>query len=123
RFRKIGDLLRRTPFRPAAAHPRRSAQPAAKPRIAVPRRATADRGRQARLLRRFRVQRTVRSGMNDETAHLAKTLVWTCGMILQSGSEDRQRIASAYQEAQETVAGIEKDNGDARPRIIACFKR
>ena len=61
--------------------------------------------------------------MNDETEHLAKTLVWTCGMILQSGPEDRQRIAAAYQEAQETVAGIEKDNGDARPRIIACFER
>ena len=61
--------------------------------------------------------------MKDETDHLSDALVWACGMVLQSGTEDRQGIASAYQEAQETVAGIEKDNGDARPRIIACFKR
>ena len=61
--------------------------------------------------------------MKDETAHLSETLVWTCGMVLQSGTEDRQRIALAYQEAQELVAGIEKDNGNARPRIVACFER
>ncbi len=44
-------------------------------------------------------------------------------MVLQSVPEDRQRIALAYQEAQELVASIPKDNGDARPRIVACFKR
>ncbi|WP_246749939.1 hypothetical protein [Mesorhizobium caraganae] len=44
-------------------------------------------------------------------------------MILQSGPEDRQRIALAYQEAQTLVASIPKDSGDARPRIAACIKR
>lgn len=58
--------------------------------------------------------------MSDETRDLTKTLVWACGMVLQSGPEDRQRIALAYGQAQELVAGIEPDNGDARPRIVAC---
>ncbi|WP_292214724.1 hypothetical protein [Mesorhizobium sp.] len=40
-------------------------------------------------------------------------------MILQSGREDRQRIALAYQEAQTLVASIAKDSDDARPRIAA----
>ena len=44
-------------------------------------------------------------------------------MVLQSDPEDRQRIASAYQEAQQLVATIPTDNGDARPRIVACFER
>lgn len=44
-------------------------------------------------------------------------------MILQSGPEERQRIALAYREAQELIASIPKDNGDAYPRIVACFKR
>ncbi|WP_273729117.1 hypothetical protein [Brucella gallinifaecis] len=61
--------------------------------------------------------------MSDETRDLTKTLVWACGMVLQSGPEDRQRIALAYGQAQELVAGIELDNGDARPRIVACFRR
>lgn len=61
--------------------------------------------------------------MSNETEHISKTLTWACGMVLQSGPEDRQRIAAAYQEAQELVAGIPKDNGDARPRIVACFER
>ncbi|MGO7997866.1 hypothetical protein ACC734_36180 [Rhizobium ruizarguesonis] len=61
--------------------------------------------------------------MRNETKELSKTLAWTCGMIEQCDPEDRQRIALAYQEAQELVAGIPKDNGDARPRIVACFKR
>lgn len=60
---------------------------------------------------------------SDETKDLAKTLVWAGSMVLQSGSEDRERIARAYQEAQELVAGTPKDNGDARSRILACFKR
>lgn len=42
--------------------------------------------------------------------------------VLQSGLEYRERIAFAYQEAQELVAGMPKHNGDARPRI-ACFAR
>lgn len=61
--------------------------------------------------------------MSDETADLSNTLTWTCGMVLQSGPEDRQRIALAYQEAQQLVATIPTDNGDARPRIVACFER
>ena len=61
--------------------------------------------------------------MKDETANLSETLVWTCGMVLQSGPDDRQRIAAAYQEAQQFVAMIPADNGNARPRIVACFER
>lgn len=61
--------------------------------------------------------------MNDETEAMSKTLAWTLGMIAQSGPEERERIALAYQEAQELVAGIPKDKGDARPRIVACFGR
>ncbi|WP_348628076.1 hypothetical protein [Sinorhizobium sp. BJ1] len=61
--------------------------------------------------------------MRDESEELSKTLAWTCGMIVQSRPEDRQRIALAYGEAQDLVAGIPKDDGDARPRILACFAR
>ena len=61
--------------------------------------------------------------MKDETANLSETLVWTCGMVLQSGPDDRQRIAAAYQKAQQFVAMIPADNGNARPRIVACFER
>ena len=58
-----------------------------------------------------------------EESDLFKTLHWTHGMVLQSGPEDRERIAVAYKQAQELVATIPKDNGDARPRIVACFER
>jgi len=61
--------------------------------------------------------------MTDETEALSKTLLWTSGMVLQSNPEDRQRIALAYQEALELVVSIPKDNGDASPRIVACFER
>lgn len=61
--------------------------------------------------------------MSGESRALSKSLLWAGSMVLQSGPEDRQHIARAYQEAQELVAGIPKDNGDARPRILACFKR
>lgn len=61
--------------------------------------------------------------MNDETEDLSKTLAWACGAVLQASPEDRQRIALSYQEAQDLVAGIPKDNGDARPRIVACIDR
>lgn len=60
--------------------------------------------------------------MSDETADLSNTLTWTCGMVLQSGPEDRQRIALAYQEAQQLVATIPTDNGDARPRIVGLLR-
>lgn len=61
--------------------------------------------------------------MKNETENLANTLSWTCGMVLQSSPDDRQRIASAYQEAQQFVATISPDNGNMRPRIVACFER
>lgn len=58
-----------------------------------------------------------------EEEDLFKTLHWTQVMVLQSGPEDRERIALAYKQAQELVAAIPRDNGDARPRIVACFER
>ncbi|MDX0500815.1 hypothetical protein GOL96_31500 [Sinorhizobium medicae] len=61
--------------------------------------------------------------MKSESEDMSRTLAWACGMVLQSGPDDRRRIALAYQEAQELIAGIPKDNGDANPRIVACFKR
>ncbi len=65
--------------------------------------------------------------MNDEAIEEAKamfkTLEWAFGMIAQSGPGERQHIADAYREAQQLIATIPKDNGDARPRITACFAR
>lgn len=61
--------------------------------------------------------------MNDEGAQLFKTLEWTAGMIAQSGENDRQRIADAYSQAQQLVSTIPKEDGSARPRIVACFDR
>ncbi|WP_455273801.1 hypothetical protein [Rhizobium herbae] len=61
--------------------------------------------------------------MSDETEHLSKTLVFTLGVIIDSDAEKRRRIALAYQEAESLVALIPLDNGDAHPRIDACFKR
>lgn len=61
--------------------------------------------------------------MKNESEDMSRTLAWACGMILQSGPDDRRRIALAYQEAQELIAGVPKENGDAYPRIVACFKR
>jgi len=61
--------------------------------------------------------------MTEETKAMAGTMQWAVGMVLQSGPEDRKRIGIAYREAQELVVSIPKDNGDARPRIEACFAR
>ncbi|MQW86385.1 hypothetical protein [Sinorhizobium saheli] len=61
--------------------------------------------------------------MQNESEQLSKTLAWTCGMILQSGPDDLRRIGLAYRQAQDLVARIAKDDGDARPRIVACFER
>lgn len=58
-----------------------------------------------------------------ETEAMGKELIWVLGLITHSGPEDLQRIALAYSQAQELVASIPKDNGDARPRIVACFER
>ncbi|UXT00633.1 hypothetical protein FY143_27870 (plasmid) [Agrobacterium tumefaciens] len=54
---------------------------------------------------------------------MGRDLIWALGLITHSGPEDRQRIALAYSQAQELVATIPKDNGDARPRIVTCFER
>ncbi len=51
-----------------------------------------------------------------------KTLVQTASIIKNATDFERQRIADAYAEAQALAAGIEID-GDARPRIVACFER
>ena len=57
--------------------------------------------------------------MTNEGEMLGETLAWTVGMIAPSNVADRQRISEAYSEAQQLVAGVAKDNGDARPRILA----
>lgn len=61
--------------------------------------------------------------MSDETADLAETLAFTIGVILQSDADKRRHIAQAYQEARQLVETIPRDNGDARPKIIACLER
>jgi len=45
------------------------------------------------------------------------------GPAKRSRRSARQRIAAAYREAQQFVAMLPADNGDARPRIVACFER
>jgi len=71
-----------------------------------------------------RVQGSVRSGMNKEVESLSKTLAWAVDSIAQCGPDHRKHIALAYWQAQESVANIPKDDdGDARPRILACFER
>lgn len=59
----------------------------------------------------------------QEARAMFKTLEWTFGMIVQSDPNRLQHIANAYNEAQELIATIPKDNGNPRPRIIACFAR
>jgi len=44
----------------------------------------------------------------DEVADVTKTLIW---------------IATAYLEGQTYVAGLDKADGDARPRIVARFRK
>ena len=58
-----------------------------------------------------------------EARAMFKTLEWTFGMIEQSDPDRLQHIANAYNEAQELIATIPKDNGNPRPRITACFAR
>lgn len=61
--------------------------------------------------------------MDEETRHLAQTLVYTASLVAHCGPEDRVRIAAAYREARALAAGIPKDDaGDARPRILACLR-
>ncbi len=60
----------------------------------------------------------------DETAHLLDMLLFTVGVIVTSGPDDKQRIANAYQDARSLVATMGLDaEGSARPRIVACFER
>jgi hypothetical protein len=59
--------------------------------------------------------------MNDETVDLSHAIIGIGNTILQSNADDRLRIAKAYHEAHLRVATIPLDNGDARPKIIACF--
>lgn len=61
--------------------------------------------------------------MHDETTDLMRTLAFTIGVITQNKGEMLQRIAEAYEEAQELVASIQLTNGSAHPRIVACFER
>jgi len=43
-------------------------------------------------------------------------------VIVSVGDDDRRRIAVADHEARRLAAGIDFDNGDARPRIVACIE-
>ena len=61
--------------------------------------------------------------MYDETEDLAETLIYTMNVIVSSSADERRRIAAAYHKARLLAAGIELDNGDARPRIEACLRR
>ena len=61
--------------------------------------------------------------MPDEFEDLAEALVFTLNLIVSVSDDDRSRIAVAYHEARQLAAGIAFDNGDARPRIVACIER
>jgi ParB-like chromosome segregation protein Spo0J len=61
--------------------------------------------------------------MKTESEALMDTLMFTLAVIVSEDGENRVRIAKAYAEAQELVASIKISNGDARPRIVACFER
>ena len=59
----------------------------------------------------------------DEAADLLETLFHTLKVIAVSDELDRQRIANARYDAERLVATIAKEEGSARPRIVACFER
>ena len=59
----------------------------------------------------------------DEAADLLETLFHTLKVIAVSDRLDRQRIANARYDAERLVATIAKEEGSARPRIVACFER
>ena len=59
----------------------------------------------------------------DEAADLLETLVHTLKVIAVSDALDRQRIANARHDAERLVATIAKEEGSARPRIVACLER
>ena len=61
--------------------------------------------------------------MHDETHDLMSTLLFTLEVITSSRGADRLRIVDAYVEAQTLAASIERDEGSARPRIVACLER
>jgi hypothetical protein len=62
-----------------------------------------------------------------ESNALAKTLAWVVGVIVHYECQPQQlelkRIAHSYLEAQAFIVDIPKDNGNARPRIVACIER
>jgi len=61
--------------------------------------------------------------MTEETKALLGTLSFTIDLISRGTDADRHRVTLAYQEAQILIASIAHDNGDARPRILACIER
>lgn len=61
--------------------------------------------------------------MNDESADLLQTVLWVFEVIRTNKRAVVQRIAETYAEAQRLVATIPKEDGSARPRIVACFAR
>lgn len=69
------------------------------------------------------VKRGVRSTVSDEVEDISKVLLQLSQTVMQSDPETLQRIADAYWQAREMVTDIPNDNGDARPRIVACIAR
>lgn len=59
----------------------------------------------------------------DEAGDLLETLLDTLKVIAMSDAPARQRIANARHDAACLVATIAKEEGSARPRIVACFER
>lgn len=61
--------------------------------------------------------------MRDESDELLQTVLWAFEVIRTNKPETVRQIAETYAEAQVLVASIPKENGSARPRIVACFER
>lgn len=59
----------------------------------------------------------------DEAADLMEALLHALKIIAVSDSRDRQRIANARHDAERFAATIAKEEGSARPRILACLRR
>ena len=58
-----------------------------------------------------------------ETADLLQILLFTIRMIIESGAQDKQRIASAYRDPRSLATSIDFGNDSVRPRIVACLVR
>jgi hypothetical protein len=61
--------------------------------------------------------------MNDEAEDLSNTLAYTVGVIANSDGAERERIATAYHEAQEFAKAMKPAGSSMRPRIEACLHR